>query len=126
MAPHPQILLQTHQNHPSRQFVYVLPINTIRLLSRGILLNINLLNLAIPAKRILDLAQLDAFEGSEEFETHWARLLGRFGDVGGDFVVCEAGDGADGNERCGCASGHDFAEGGEFFVLDLCSSHISN
>jgi len=42
-----------------RQFVNTLAFCTIRMSHRGILVLVNLLNLAVPSKRILDLASLD-------------------------------------------------------------------
>ena len=97
----------------------MLRINATRLLSRRIFLEIHLLDLAIPAKEILDLAQLDALESGEQLRADGAGLIGAFGAVGGRLVVGEARDRADGDECCGGAGGEDLGEGGELFVFDL-------
>jgi hypothetical protein len=53
----------------------VLGIDTISGLSRCVILHIDLLNFTVPSERVLNLAQLDAFQGCKKLDEDRARLL---------------------------------------------------
>jgi hypothetical protein len=103
----------------SRQFIDVLRIDTISDLTRCVVLHVNLVNLAIPSKRVVDLAQLDAFESRQKLGADRTWLFGVGRDVGRCFGTGFAGYRSDRYKSCSCACCHDLVEARELFIFDL-------